>query len=145
MAVSAGADSAAVPTAPVETSSGKVRGLRAGGLSRFFGIPYGSDTGQHRFQPARPAPAWTGVRDCNALGPKTPQGPITLPGIMGKVDPSARAIPVLMAVSATTNAGVPESEDCLVLNVITPDASYRAKRPVMVWLHGGGFRHGLGL
>jgi para-nitrobenzyl esterase len=138
------ADSAGVPTAPVETTSGKVRGLRGGGLSRFFGIPYGSDTGQHRFQPARPAPPWTGVRDCNALGPKTPQGPITLPGIMGKVEPGARAIPVLMAVSATTNAAVPESEDCLVLNVITPEASRGGKRPVIVWLHGGAFAMGSG-
>ena len=49
-----------------------------------------------------------------------------------------------MAVSATTNAKVPESEDCLVLNVITPDASHDAKRPVMVWLHGGAFAMGSG-
>ncbi|MBV1686741.1 carboxylesterase/lipase family protein [Novosphingobium sp. G106] len=138
------ADDAGAPTAAVETTSGKVRGLRAGGLSRFFGIPYGADTGQHRFQPARRVAAWTGVRDCNALGPKTPQGPITLPGIMGKVDPSARAIPVMMAVAGITNAKIPESEDCLVLNVITPDASRVRKRPVMVWLHGGAFAMGSG-
>lgn len=138
------ADDVGVPTAAVDTTSGKVRGLRAGGLSRFFGIPYGTDTSQHRFQPARPAAARTGVRDCNALGPKTPQGPITLPGIMGKTDPSAKAIPVMMAVAGLTNAKIPESEDCLVLNVITPEASRARKRPVMVWLHGGAFAMGSG-
>jgi para-nitrobenzyl esterase len=138
------ADDAGVPAAAVDTTSGKVRGMRAGGLSRFFSIPYGSDTGKHRFQPARPAAAWTGVRDCNALGPKTPQGPITLPGIMGKVDPSAKAIPVMMAVAGLTNAKIPESEDCLVLNVITPEASRARKRPVMIWLHGGAFAMGSG-
>ncbi len=138
------ADSPGVPTASVDTTSGKIRGMRAGGLSRFFGIPYGTNTGMHRFQPARSVAAWTGVRDCNALGPKTPQGPITLPGIMGKTDPKARAIPVMMAVAGLTNANIPESEDCLVLNVITPDASRARKRPVMVWLHGGAFAMGSG-
>lgn len=133
-----------VVTAPVETTTGKVRGLRAGGLSRFFGIPYGEDTARHRFRPSRPPAPWTGVRDCNALGPKTPQGPITLAGVVGKFDPSARGIPVLAAVGRTTNAAVPESEDCLVLNVITPDASRSGKRPVMVWLHGGAFAMGSG-
>lgn len=140
----ASADAAGVPTAPVDTTSGKVRGMRAGGLSRFFGIPYGTDTGQHRFQPARPVAVWSGVRDCNALGAKTPQGPITLQGVMGKTDPSSKALPVLMAVAGITNAQIPESEDCLVLNVITPDASRARKRPVMVWLHGGAFAAGSG-
>jgi para-nitrobenzyl esterase len=138
------ADDPGVPTTPIDTTSGKVRGTRKDRLSRFFGIPYGADTGRHRFQPARPATGWSGVRDCNALGPKAPQGPITLPGVMGKVDPGAKAIPVMMAVAALTNANLPESEDCLVLNVITPDASRAEKRPVMVWLHGGAFAMGSG-
>jgi para-nitrobenzyl esterase len=132
------------PTSAIATTVGQVRGLRAGGLSRFFGIPYGADTGQHRFQPARAPIPWSGVRDCNALGPKTPQGPITLAGIMGKLDPGAKAVPVMMAVAGLTNAKVGESEDCLVLNVITPDASRTRKRPVMVWLHGGAFAMGSG-
>lgn len=128
----------------VETTGGKVRGTSNGGLSRFFGIPYGTDTGKHRFQPARAPAAWSGVRDCNVLGAKAPQGPITLPGISGKMDPAARGIPVMMSVATLTTAKVPESEDCLVLNVITPDASPRRKRPVMVWLHGGAFAMGSG-
>lgn len=135
----------ATKTAAIETTSGKVRGSRAQGVSRFLGIPYGADTALRRFQPPVAAQSWTGVRDCVALGPKTPQGPITLPGIMGKVDPAARGIPVMAAVGATTTARVPESEDCLVLNVITPDPSRARKRPVMVWLHGGAFAMGSGL
>ncbi|WP_324699440.1 carboxylesterase/lipase family protein [Novosphingobium sp. RL4] len=133
------------PTGAVETTSGKVRGTRAGGVSRFLGIPYGSDTGLRRFQPATAPAPWTGVRDCNALGHKAPQGVITLPGIMGKVDPRARGLSVVMAVANLTNAQLAESEDCLVLNVITPDASSARKRPVMVWLHGGAFAMGSGL
>jgi para-nitrobenzyl esterase len=132
-------------TAPIETTTGKVRGLRAGGLSRFFGIPYGEDTAKYRFQRPRPRQPWVGVKDCFDLGPKAPQGPITLPGVAGKIDPSARGMPVLAAVGATTNADVPESEDCLVLNVITPEASAARRRPVMVWLHGGAFAMGSSL
>lgn len=140
----AGGAAEAVPTRPVDTTSGKVRGLRAGGLSRFFGIPYGTDTARHRFQPARAPEPWAGIRDCNELGPKTPQGPITISGVMNRMTGQAKALPIIMKVAATTNARVPESEACLVLNVITPDASARRKRPVMVWLHGGGFAMGSG-
>jgi para-nitrobenzyl esterase len=135
---------AGTPTNPIDTTSGKVRGLRSGGLSRFFGIPYGEDTAKHRFQQSRAPQPWSGVRDSNALGPKTPQGRITISGVMGKMAAGARALPVVMAVANLTNAKIPESEDCLVLNVITPDASRKKKRPVMVWLHGGGFAMGSG-
>ena len=131
-------------TAPVEITGGQVRGLRSGGVSRFFGVPYGEDTGKRRFQPPRPVQPWTGVRDCVSLGAKAPQGPIPVPGVMGRVDPTAPGIGVLAAVARTTNANVPESEDCLVLNVITPEASRASKRPVMVWLHGGAFASGSG-
>lgn len=61
-------------TASVETQSGRVRGLRAGGVSKFLGIPYGADTGGRRFQPALPAAAWTGVRDCFDYGESAFQG-----------------------------------------------------------------------
>lgn len=134
----------AQPTTAISTTSGKVRGLRSGGLSRFFGIPYGADTGKARFMPPRAVKPWRGVRDCNELGPKTPQGPITLRGASGRMDPKAPALPIVMAVAAMTRADIAESEDCLVLNVITPDASRAKKRPVMVWLHGGGFAMGSG-
>lgn len=132
------------PTDAIETTSGKVRGVRHGGLARFFGIPYGQDTGLRRFQPPVAPLPWNGVRDCNALGAKTPQGIITIPGVMSMPRAGARGLPVMMAVAGVTDAKIPESEDCLVLNVITPDASRRHKRPVMVWLHGGGFAMGSG-
>jgi len=133
----------ATPTAVIETTSGKVRGLRSDGLSRFFGIRYGEDTARHRFQPSRRVQPWTGVRDCNALGAKTPQGPITLRGVMGKVDMRAPGLAVMAAIQGTV-PDLPESEDCLFLNVITPEASPARKRPVMVWLHGGAFAMGSG-
>ncbi|MGE3690826.1 MAG: carboxylesterase/lipase family protein [Novosphingobium sp.] len=140
----ANAAAAAVPTRPVDTTSGKVRGMRSGGLSRFFGIPYGTDTARHRFQPAHAPEPWAGIRNCNELGPKTPQGPITISGVMNRMSGQAKALPIIMKVAALTRGDVPQSEACLVLNVITPDASPRRKRPVMVWLHGGGFAMGSG-
>lgn len=132
-------------TDPIDTTSGKVRGTRQGGLSRFLGIPYGEDTALHRFQPPTARRPWAGTRDCVTLGAKTPQGMITIPGVMSMPRPGARGLPVMMAVANLTNATIPESEDCLFLNVITPDASRRRKRPVMVWLHGGGFAMGSGM
>ena len=107
-----------------ETSSGKVRGSVAGEIKIFKGIPYGAATsGKNRFMPpVKPAP-WTDVRDTLAWGPTAPQ----------------------TAGNANRRPGTPvENEDCLVLNVFTPSLSATAKKPVMVWLHGGGFATGSG-
>lgn len=110
----------------VETSAGRVRGVAVDGMKVFRGIPYGASTsGKNRFMPpVRPA-AWTGTRDALAFGPTAPQ---------------------TAGNSGTTAAGSPtlQSEDCLVLNVYTPGLSDGRKRPVMVWLHGGGFSSGSG-
>src|SRR3974377_2048856 len=57
----------------VATSSGKVRGIRTKGVSVFLGIPYGTDTGTHRFQPASAAQPWTGVLECLATGHRAAQ------------------------------------------------------------------------
>jgi para-nitrobenzyl esterase len=126
----------------VETASGKVRGRASGGVASFLGIPYGADTsGANRFLPPRPARPWAGVRDCLALGHQSPQlDPSTLqpPG----TDLSS---PFVQRVLAATKQGMEEGnegEDCLVLNLWTADASPARKRPVMVWLHGGGFAIG---
>jgi len=103
------------------TSSGRVRGAINSGINVFKGIPYGGPTnGRNRFMPpVKPLP-WTDVRDALAYGPTAPQA-------LGR-----------------TRRGVPaEAEDCLVLNVFTP-AVGSGKRPVMVWLHGGGFSYGTG-
>lgn len=104
----------------VDTTAGKVRGFVNGDIKTFKGIPYGASTaGQNRFMPPVKMPAWTGTRDALAFGPSAPQA----------------ALP----------AGSPGSgEDCLVLNVFTPGVRDGQKRPVMVWLHGGGFRAGSG-
>jgi para-nitrobenzyl esterase len=132
-------------TAPVETSLGKVRGKRQGGISSFKGIPFGADTGAHRFQLSRAATAWAGVRDCFAFGAQAPQllDPSMVPH-PNLATPAGRAVAAALKGNALADATAPQSEDCLFLNIYTPDASPRRKRPVMVWLHGGGYTVGSG-
>lgn len=119
-------------TAPVATSNGPVIGYRENGLSVFKGLRYGAPpTGEQRFRPPeRPAP-WSQPADCIAYG---------APAIQSGLAPGERR----------TSAGdppapdePPSSEDCLFLNVWTPGLD-AARRPVMVWLHGGGFANGSG-
>jgi para-nitrobenzyl esterase len=131
------------PSNVVETAAGKIRGTRARGVSRFLGVPYGIDTSTCRFQPAQPAQPWSGVRECIAIGPQAPQMQINASGMTGgEIDMNSEFVKqVMMRFREGMEVGN-ESESCLVLNVYTPDASPRRKRPVMVWLHGGGFSIG---
>lgn len=122
-------------TDPVKTAAGEVRGLRVGGVSAFLGVPYGADTGPRRFRPPVAPDPWTGVRDCVAWGKQSPQ---PHPDI-SMLPPLAQR--VIKDIHAGEQLG-DESEDCLVLNVYTPEASPTCKRPVMFWLHGGGFTEG---
>lgn len=138
---------AAETTAPVETTLGKVRGKRVNGISRFFGVRYGADTGSHRFQAPRAGDPWAGVADCFAYGNRAPQGTVGLPGAGGnQVKPKGppKAANAIMQIAMQSQSVGAQSEDCLFLNVYTPEASPVRKRPVMVWLHGGGFALGSG-
>lgn len=124
----------------VDTTAGKLKGLSAGGVSTFLGIPYGdSVSGDRRFTAPRPYPAWAGVRDAVTFGPAAPQS-----------DPRIGCTEEFHAVLRLLYPGVPSplegramGEDALVLNVWASTAETGSK-PVMVWLHGGGFVHGTG-
>jgi para-nitrobenzyl esterase len=122
---------AATPSAPiVQTAGGKLEGQLANGVYSFLGIHYGADTsGKNRFLPPKAPAAWAGVKKASAMGNRCPQPPINMPGEMGTV---------------LSFSDLPISEDCLVLNVWTAGLKDGAKRPVMVWLHGGGFFVGSG-
>lgn len=95
---------------------GRVRGQREQGVLVFRGLRYGADTAAYRFQPPRREAAWRGIADALEFGAAAPQGGSEGPG----------------------------SEDCLFLNVWTPALDARARRPVLVYIHGGGFNNGSG-
>lgn len=117
----------------IATNSGRIRGALEDGVYTFKGVPYGRSTaGEDRFLPARSPVPWSGVRDALEFGPKCPQ---VGPG----ANPNPKANPLL-----GTNREDVENEDCLVLNVWSPGLRDSARRPVMVWLHGGGYASGSG-
>jgi para-nitrobenzyl esterase len=117
---------AATPAATgqvVDTTAGKVRGTVQGGIHSFKGVPYGASTGgANRFMaPAKPKP-WTAVRECARYGHQAPQNMSFTEVLAPQADPAEGF-----------------DEDCLVLNVWTPGVNDNRKRPVMFWIHGGGY------
>jgi para-nitrobenzyl esterase len=139
----------AAPDPVIKTSLGSVRGLEQNGVLRFLGVPYGAPTGgTARFLPPRPAAPWSGVRDARQYGDSCPQVPLGTSPFVRKSTAEAPTPPSAMQKQLGTLFARPSpepqlSESCLVLNVWTA-ATDSAKRPVMVWLHGGGFAVGSG-
>lgn len=98
------------------TRHGQVRGYLSGGVAVFKGIRYGADTAARRFMPPRSPEPWSDVAEAFEFGHAAPQA----------------------------NPSEAISEDCLFLNVWTPDTDSRARRPVMFYIHGGAYSHGSG-
>jgi para-nitrobenzyl esterase len=140
---------ATAPSPEVKTAGGVVAGYAKGDVLCFLGIPYAASTAaQSRFLPPRPPLPWAGVRDAKSYGDTCPQVPLGLSPFAkksapGEPPPAPTAMQKQLGTMFTRPNPQPQSEDCLVLNVWTPAAD-AARRPVMVWLHGGGFAIGSG-
>jgi para-nitrobenzyl esterase len=106
----------------VQTTAGRLRGLTRNGIHQFWGVPYGASTaGPGRFMPPVKRAAWTGVRECTQVSERAPQdenGPLSEFDALDRWEPMG--------------------EDCLTINVFTPGTG-RGNRPVMFWMHGGGY------
>ena len=127
---SSGEDSGILASSSVavaQTANGKVAGYIQDGVTIFKGIPYAK---AKRFEAPVQADSWEGIRSCRQYGPVSPQGARS-----GWANDE-------IAFAFNWNDGV-QGEDCLRLNVWTPALDSR-KRPVMVWLHGGGYSAGSG-
>ena len=114
------------------TRSGSVAGYIRKGIFTFKGIPYADDSaGPNRFMPPVKPKSWVGVRSSRQYGHVAPQGPRA-----GWANDEE-------AFMFAWDDGV-QSEDCLRVNIWTPAVGDAKKRPVMVWLHGGGYTAGSG-
>lgn len=111
----------------VETSHGKVQSINSDGVHVFKGIPFAKPpVGNLRWRAPEEPDSWAGIREANEFGPCATQS--TIPGDVGEL--------IGLATHKT-------SEDCLYLNVWTPGIDDQ-RRPVMVWIHGGGNTAGAG-
>jgi para-nitrobenzyl esterase len=109
----------------VDTRSGKVQGLEQDGIHVFRGIPFAAPpVGELRWLPPRREEPWDDVRDATRFSAESAQPPFPMAALMGGSQP-------------------PNGEDSLYLNVWTPGTD-DARRPVMVWIHGGAFVNGSG-
>lgn len=119
--------------AVAKTSNGRVQGYILNKVYTFLGIPYGADTsGKNRFMPPQKPEAWTDVRPAVFYGNTAPQR-------------MENRFPNNYGTFADHWNYWDVSEDCLFLNVWTSGVEDGKKRPVLVWLHGGGFTNGSGI
>jgi para-nitrobenzyl esterase len=130
----------------VETNSGKIRGYERDGIYIFKGVPYGASTsGSRRFMPPEKPEPWTGIRNALEYGRISPQhengwwSPTAHFNMDGKNLASDDEYKFL--IHRGTAICIP-GEDCLRVNLWTPEINGSGKRPVMVWMHGGGFADG---
>ena len=116
--------------AVTQTTHGKVRGYVLRGVDHFLGMPYGADTsGANRFMAPQPPKSWTDVFPALWWGNSAPQN-------MDNRYANRYA-------SFRDHWNYDDvSEDCLRINVFTPGVNDGRKRPVMFWIHGGGFTNG---
>jgi para-nitrobenzyl esterase len=131
--------------AVVVTQEGRLQGLLTDGVAEFLGVRYANPpTGHRRFQPPEPPVSWAStslVVDAKAYGSAA---------VQMRSGAGAASYPPLVQAAMTEAFAPPEgidpdgTEDCLFLNVYAPGKApgSRPDRPVMVWLHGGGFSYG---
>lgn len=121
----------------VEIDSGKIYGFVRNGIVTFKGIPYGASTeGKNRFMPPQKPAPWAGVRSALYWGPVSPQNyTSTFDGRRLGWNHDDESF------MFEWEDGQP-SEDCLRINVWTPSISDNKKRPVLMWIHGGGYTSG---
>jgi len=129
-----------VPTKVVKTTNGAVQGLVQGGVQVFKGIRYGAEpVGALRFMPPQKPAPWKEIADATDFGAPAIQ---MFTGVFASpVTDFQRQLSSLLPIPQETKTG---NEDCLSLNVWTQGLGDGKKRPVIVWLHGGGFVAGSG-
>ncbi len=129
-----------VPTKVVKTTNGAVQGLVQNGVQVFKGIRYGTEpVGGLRFMPPQKPAPWKDIADATEFGAPAMQ---MMSGWLASPETDfQRQLSSILPIPQETKIG---NEDCLFLNVWTPGLGDGKKRPVMVWLHGGGFVAGSG-
>jgi para-nitrobenzyl esterase len=127
------------PTKVIQTKAGPVQGLVIGGIHHFKGIRYGkAPIGKLRFMPPQPAESWTAIYDATDFGAPAMQL------ASGTTVDTTNDFGMQMHRVFTTPSDIKiQNEDCLFLNVWSPGVDAKT-RPVMVWIHGGGFAYGSG-
>jgi para-nitrobenzyl esterase len=133
-------------TTVVEITSGKIRGFRRKGIYAFKGVPYGASTsGANRFVAPAPPEPWVGIRNALAYGRACYQETAQSKGGGPHSTFDSRNLAPSDEDNFLLHRGCSiytPGEDCLRLNVWTPEINGSGKRPVMVYMHGGGFEGG---